>query len=415
VSAVHLLLIHQAFALPGEAGGTRHYELGQAWLARGHEFTVVRSGRSYLSGERVPEAVWPGPEAESGGLKLRPAYAPPGHHRSFVWRAVSYFVFAVSSSWLALRVRGVDLVQGTSPPLGQALSAWLVAALKRRPFLLEVRDLWPDFAVALGVLRGRWLIRPARWLERFVYARARHVVINSPAYADHLRQQGVPADRITVIANGVDPTRFDPEATGAAVRERQGLIGKFVVVYAGAIGPANDLDTLLEAARQLHDQQDIHWVILGDGKERPRLEALARSARLGNVTFAGPRPKAEMKDWLAAADACVATLRNIPMFRTTYPNKVFDYMAAGRPTVLAIDGAIRTVIESAAGGLCVPPGDATRLAEAVRRLQAEPELAKRLGQNARRYVCAHFDRRQQAESFIRLALTLAGRSATAVA
>jgi len=409
---VHILLLHQAFALPTEAGGTRHYEMAREWTACGHAFSVVRSDREYLTGERVRECGKPGSEDAPSRIHLKRAYAPPGHHRSFAWRAFSYVVFAVTSVWAALRIRGVDLVIGTSPPLGQAFSAWLVAALKRRPFVLEVRDLWPDFAIEMKVLTNRTLIALARRLERFLYQRARHVVVNSPAYRQHLLRSGVPEDRVTVIANGVDPAQFDPDARGEWVRQRYGLSADtFVVTYAGAIGPANDLGTLLEAARHLRGQPNLRWLILGEGKERARMEDLAAEWGLDRVTFVGARPKSEMKDWLAASDACVATLMNIRAFRTTYPNKVFDYMAAGRPTVLAIDGVIRDVMEAAEGGLCVPPGDPGKLAEAVRRLQTEVGTARRLGLNARRYVCEHFDRRRQAERFVRLTESLAGKAA----
>src|SRR5262249_43300642 len=160
--------------------------------------------------------------------------------------------------------------------------------------------------------------------------------------------------KIEVIPNGVDVSMFDPEATGMAIRSRYGLEGKFLVVYAGAHGMANDLGTALRAAEILRDHDTIRFLFVGDGKERANLEEMARRLGLSNVVFAGPVPKDEMPDVLAAADASLAILMNIKMFRTTYPNKVFDAMAAGRPTLLAIDGVIREVIEQAQGGLFVP-------------------------------------------------------------
>ena len=399
---MRVLLIHQAFAGPDEPGGTRHYELAKSAAERGIDFTVVASRISYLTGQRAVET-----EQDLQGVRVLRAYAYPSLHRSFAWRVVSFLSFMLSSLRAAWRAGRVDLVMGTSPPIFQALSAWLVAVLRRRPFLLEIRDLWPEFAIDIGVLRNRALISLSRRLERFLYRRAAHLLVNSPAYRDYLVAKGVPPDKITLIANGTDPTMFDRDASGASVRQAFGLTDKFVVTYAGALGMANDLDTVLRAAARLREDSQIHFLLIGDGKQRPHLESLARQLNVANVTFAGARPKSAIAELLAASDACVATLKAIPMFRTTYPNKVFDYMAAGRPTVLAIDGVIRQVVEAAAGGVFVPPGDAAALADAVRALSADRERAAEMGRRARAYVVEHFDRRQQADAFAALLRRLA--------
>lgn len=397
-----VLLIHQAFTNPSEPGGTRHYELASHCIERGHDFTVVASDRSYLTGER--SGTEPGLKAQQSnrGVRVVRAYTYPSLHRSFVWRAISFLSFMVTSTVAALRAGRVDLVMGTSPPLFQAVSAWLVAVIRRRPFLLEIRDLWPEFAIGMGVLTNPLLIRMSRWLESWLYARATHLLVNSPAYCDYLLKRGIPTEKISLIPNGVDPDMFDPASKGERIRQEWGLEEQFVVTYAGALGLANDIPTLLKAAEHLRDLPQIHFLLVGDGKERHRLEMLAQQNQLTNVTFAGSRPKQEMAEILAASDICVATLKDIPMFRTTYPNKVFDYMAAGRPTILAIDGVIREVVEAAQGGVFVPPGDALKLAEAVRKLEQNRNAVQDMGQSARAYVVRHFDRRQQARDFIKL-------------
>jgi len=397
-----ILLIHQAFVSPNEAGGTRHYELAQHLIRQGHEFTIVASDLSYVTGQRIVEGKGLVQEQIIEDLRVLRAYAYPSLHRSFVWRTISFLSFMVTSVWAALRAGPVDLVIGTSPPIFQAVSAWFVAFLRRRPFLLEVRDLWPEFAIDIGVLRNRTLITLSRWLERFLYARATHIVVNSPAYREYLLEKGIPGEKITLIPNGVDVRMFFPEADGQTIREQFNLDGKFVVTYAGALGMANDIGTILRAADQLRDNHDIHFLLVGDGKERANLEAQTRKLQLSNVTFAGSHPKASIPDFLAAADACVATLQDIPMFRTTYPNKVFDYMAAGRPVILAIDGVIREVVEAAEGGVFVPPGNPSALADATRKLSADRERAQAMGNAARRYVVEHFDRPQQAAAFTEL-------------
>jgi glycosyltransferase involved in cell wall biosynthesis len=195
---------------------------------------------------------------------------------------------------------------------------------------------------------------------------------------------------------------FDPAARGERIRAELGLENKFVVTYAGALGAANDISTILRAANGLRNRRQIVFLFVGDGKERANLEALARSLELRNVRFVGARPKNEMREILAASDACVATLLNIPMFATTYPNKVFDYMAAGRPTILGIDGVIRKVIEDAHGGICVPPGNDASIQNAIVRLSEDPVEAQRMGDSARAFVCEHFNRHDQASEFVQL-------------
>jgi glycosyltransferase involved in cell wall biosynthesis len=395
--SVHALLIHQWFASPTQAGGTRHYELARGLLHRGFQFTVVASGLSYLTGTFVTSTrslTW---EEDLDGLRVIRAYTYPSLHRSYVWRVVSFLSFMVTSVIAALRAGRPDVVLGTSPPIFQGLSAWFVAVLRRRPFVLEIRDLWPDFAMEVGVLRNSILIFLARALERFLYARAKHIIVNSPAYRDYLLGKGILPEKVTVIPNGVDPALFDPQNRGERVRQDFHLSDRFVVTYAGALGLANDVDTILRAAERLKEDSRVHFLMAGDGKERLRLEELARTMQLPNVTFAGAQPKSRMPDVIAASQACLATLKDIPMFRTTYPNKVFDYMAGGRPTILAIDGVIREVVEAAAGGIFVQPGDDAALAEAIRVLSRDREAAQAMGLRARAYVEKHFHRELQAD------------------
>ncbi len=408
---MHLLLIHQVFASPDKPGGTRHFELAREAVRRGHQVTIIASDLSYTTGARVVDGLQLATEETVDGMRVLRAYTYPSVHKGFVWRVVAFLSFMLSSLLVGLRVRDVDLVMGTTPPIFQAVSAWLLSAVKRTPFLLEVRDLWPDFAIDIGVLRNPVLIALSRGLERFLYARATHLLVNSPAYRDHLIAKGVAPAQVSLIANGVDPAMFDPDADGARLRDRWGQGAPFVVTYAGAMGMANDLPTVLRAARAVQDAggTGIRFWMVGDGKDRPVLERMAAELELRNTLFTGAVKKTEMREVLAASDACIATLKNIPMFRTTYPNKVFDYMAAGRPTLLAIDGVIRKVMDEAQGGLFVPPGNADALAASVLALSRNREAAQRMGANARRHVVRCFNRQDQANAFVDLVARLAGK------
>jgi lipopolysaccharide/colanic/teichoic acid biosynthesis glycosyltransferase len=396
---MHILLIHQAFVSPNEGGGTRHYEFAQHCREKGQELVIVASSLNYLTGKPLHDCRGLFTRQQVDGLTVLRAYTFPTLHHSFVWRIISFLSFMVTSAWAGLRAGPIDVVMGTSPPIFQAVSAWLVATLRRRPFLLEIRDLWPEFAIDIGVLTNPVFIFLSRRLESFLYAKATHILVNSPAYRDYILRKRVPANKISLIPNGVDPDMFNSNALGKMIRRELKLDDQFVVTYAGALGMANDIPTILRAANRLRSRPDIHFLLVGDGKERCKMEALAHQMKLPNVTFTGSFPKSQMPEILAASDACIAILKDIPIFRTTYPNKVFDYMAAGRPTILAIDGVIREVVEAAGGGIFVPPGDDAALADAVQTLVQDHQRARTMGKAARIYVVEHFNRHKQAVEF----------------
>jgi glycosyltransferase involved in cell wall biosynthesis len=429
-----ILLINQAFVSPDEPGHTRHFEMAKFLQARGHELVIVASDLNYQTGQRTVERKWLRVAAEQNfdGVRVLRSYIYPALHRSYFWRIISFFSFMFSSVWTALQVSDVDLVMGTTPPIFQAVSAWFVAWIRRKPFLLEVRDLWPEFGVSMGVLKNPVVIALARWLEKFLYARATHILVNSPAYREYMLAKGVPERKVTYIAYGTDVDMFNPQVDGTSIRAELGMQDKFVVLYAGALGQANDIDTILRAAQRLSsnrkkgtfselsvdsvaEQKDaeaksrIRFVLFGDGKERARLQADAERMKLSNVVFAGVRPKKEMPGIVASADVCLAILQDIPMFRTTYPNKVFDYMAAGRATVLVIDGVSRQLIESSSGGAFVQPGDDEQLAKTILELSKDPKRVQQMGQNAREYLVKHLDRRDKLNETLELLLKLVRR------
>ena len=399
---MHVLIVHQAFVALDEAGGTRHYEMASYLAQRGNRVTIIASPVSYLTGKsRQPRARWREEETPQPGITILRAYTYSALHRSFVHRVFSFLSFMFSAFFIGLGVRHVDLVWGTSPPIFQSVTAWLLARLKGAPFLLEIRDLWPEFAIAVGVLRNPLLIRASLWLEGFLYRHADRVVVNSPGFLSHVSARG--ARRVELIPNGADPAMFDPARDGASFRAEHDLQDHFVVLYAGAHGLSNDLGVVLEAARQLSSDDRIRFVLVGAGKEKASLVEKARALQLENVLFLPPVPKSQMDTALAAADACLAILKPLDAYKTTYPNKVFDYMAAGRPVLLAIDGVIRKVVEDAGAGMFVPPGDPAALAQAARCLASDPQSARRMGAAGRACIEQKFSRADLTE---KLALVL---------
>ena len=387
---MHILLVHQAFAALDEPGGTRHHELACYLAGRGHRVTIIASPVSYLTGSSSPTGR--GARGE-GGVRVIRSYTYRALHKSFVHRAFSFISFMVSSFFAGLKVKKVDLVWGTSPPIFQGMTAWMLARLKGVPFLFEVRDLWPTFAIAVGVLKNPLLIRMSLWLERFLYRHADQVMVNSPGYVAHVTGRG--ARHVELVPNGADPDMFDPLGQGSDFRSANHLENKFVILYAGAHGMSNDLGVVLDAARILQNNPlpaEVVVTFLGDGKEKPALQKQAADMQLANVLFLPPLPKTGMSDALAGADAGLAILKPIEEYKTTYPNKVFDYMAAGKPVILAIDGVIREVVETAGCGIFAQPGDPAAMAQAIQSLAADRARSREMGLIGRKYLEEHFDR-----------------------
>jgi glycosyltransferase involved in cell wall biosynthesis len=387
--SMHILLIHQAFAAIDEPGGTRHHEFARQLAALGHEITIIASPVSYLTGSRISSLKKE--EQLEGRIHIFRTYTYPALHKSFFHRIISFLSFMISSFSQSLKVKKVDLVWGTSPPIFQTFTAWLVAKWKRVPFLLEVRDLWPAFAIAVGVLRNPILIFLSQRLEHFLYTHADQIIVNSPGFVEYISKAG--GENIRVFPNGSDISFFNGPDLRNATRKNLGWQDKYVILYAGAHGMSNGLEVVLKAAKFLERSGNIHFAFLGDGKEKNHLMKIANELNLNNVSFHDPVPKNEIAEFMHASDACIAILKPIDMYKTTYPNKVFDYMAAEKPVILAIDGVIREVVETAECGVFCEPGNPEAIAVAASRLQKNPESALQMGKNGRVFLQKHFDRK----------------------
>ena len=405
---MHILLIHQAFAALGEAGGTRHHEFARHIQSRGHQVTVIAGQLSYLSGAAVDPRQGATRSTDDLGVEIIRCASYGGWHTSFFHRVFNFVSFMWTSFWAALRVKRVDLVWGTTPPIFQALTTSWVARLKRVPFVLEVRDLWPYFAVEVGVLSNPLLIWMSERLERHLYHRADILIVNSPGFEDHVRGRG--ATRVFVVPNGADPELISADASPAGLRQHLGLgEDTFVVIYAGAHGMSNDLEMVLETARRVRARERVAFVLIGAGKEKPGLQSRAAELDLNQVFFHPPVPKNEIAGYLVEANAGLAVLKDIPGYRMTYPNKVFDYMAAGLPVFCMIDGVIREVVETAQAGVFIQPGNPAALADAVMKWAAEPQKLARMGLDGREYVGEHFNREILAERMLGIMCSLVDR------
>jgi colanic acid biosynthesis glycosyl transferase WcaI len=405
---VRIAYVSHYFVPEPAAPAARVHEFSRAFVRLGHQVKVITAFPNHPVG-RIPEAyrgrLW-ATECLDGIRVLRSwLYAVP--NRGVGRRGLDHLSFMISAVLFGLpRLGELDVVIASSPTLLSAVSGLLLAKYKRVPFVLEVRDLWPEAIVGLGLLRpGSLSVRLLSGLARFLYAHAARVVVVTEAFADHLAAQGVPRAKLCVIPNGADTVFFGRaiEAEGRALRHRLGLEGSFVVAYVGSHGLSHGLDAVLDAAAR---QPDVSYLLVGDGAERERLLALRDARKLSNVTMLPSVPKSEVPGLYAAADVCLVPLRDVPLFDAFVPSKLFEVLAAGKPVVGAVRGEARAILERSGGALLVEPEDAAGIAAAVERLRADPALCLQLGQHGQAFVRANYDRDMLAGRYLDLLRSL---------
>jgi glycosyltransferase involved in cell wall biosynthesis len=388
---VRILYVHQFFATrESDLGLIRSYEFSRRWVEQGHDVTVVTSS------SRLP-AAFQRRAFSSGdvdGIDVRAVRVAYSNYMSYGRRIWSFLFFTVGATWLALRAPKPDVVLATSTPLTVGVPALIVARLRGIPLVFEVRDLWPEAAIQMGALRrGGALARIAKWLERRLYRASAQVVALSPGMVDGVLAEGVDPQRVSMIPNAADLDLFHPGEKDAELVDRYGLAGRFVVGYAGAIGPSNALeDQVPEAARALEERgrDDIVFLIAGDGKSLPALRE--RTEGLDNVVLAGTVPKRDVPRLTRTSDALMTLFADVPILATNSPNKFFDALASGRPVIINTPGWTRDLAEGNDCGVYVPSGDGRALADAVEKLADDRGAMARMGANARALAEREFSR-----------------------
>ncbi len=360
--------------------------LAEEMRRRGHQVEVVTAFPNYPEGRVYPgyRLRWRQLEVLKGVPVLRlPLY--PDHSSSPLRRALNNLSFAASAAMGApVLCREPDVVWAYSPPLTTGIPAWWIGLMRRAPFIFEVVDMLPESLVATGMVRDGVVFQCLGKLAEFVYKRAAAIIVVSPGFKRNLIGKGVPAEKIHYIPNWADEAIFRPVERDLALGKKHGFAGRFNVIFGGNMGPAQELQVVLKAAKILKDVGEIRFALIGDGIDLPNLEAEAKRRSLTNVLFIARQPATEMPRFFAWADALLVHLRDEPLFRITIPSKTLAYLACGRPIVCAMAGDAADVVRQSKAGVVCPPGNPTALAEAIRSLYAmEPSKREELGRAGR--------------------------------
>jgi glycosyltransferase involved in cell wall biosynthesis len=388
---MHILYMVQYFNSPDDPGGSRAYEFAGRWAAQGHRVTLLAGNLNHKTLSTITA-----PTTTPAGVTLLRVPTFNRIRGSYARRVINFVSYAAAATIRSLGIRGVDVVYASSTPLTTGAAGWLVAFLRRARFVFEIRDLWPESAVVAGVLRRGLVVRLVERAERFLYARADTLVALSEGIRSGIVQRGGAPSRVVLVPNGTDDWTIDqpiqPIANFPLDTDRY-----FVCTYIGALGRWNSLETLLECARLVEGSR-VRFLIVGDGDHRDALKRQADSLGLTNVLFHGVIPKKQVVEYLAASHVCVLCTWRNPFLGTVLQNKIFDYMAAGRPVMAAAQGELATLVEDADCGWVTTPERPEELARMCLELsEADPQLLQRKGANGRVFVERHYRRSRLAD------------------
>jgi hypothetical protein len=398
---VRILFLTDNFPPETNAPATRTFEHTRRWVEAGALVTVITTAPNFPAGKLFPGYRNRLCQRESiEGIQTIRVWTYVTANEGFAHRTLDYLSFMVSGFLAGLLVRRPDVIVCTSPQFFTACAAYVLSVFRRRPFVFELRDLWPDSILAVGAMQESRAIRALRRLEYFLYRKAARIVSVTNSFKSVLSGNGIPAEKIVVVRNGADLEAFTPGPKPPELARRHGLEGRFVAAYIGTVGMAHGLATILETAEKLAGNARMAFLIVGDGADRASLEEEVRRRGLANVIFAGRVGKDEVRGYWRLADVALVLLRDRPAFRHVLPSKIFEAMATARPVVLGVLGESAELLKTADAGIVIQPESADALAEAISRLAVDPQEAARMGANGRRFVEAEFDRDKLAAAML---------------
>lgn len=380
---MNILFLTDNFPPEVNAPASRTYEHAREWVKAGHTVTVVTCAPNFPAG-----ALFDGyknrlfARESVDGIAVVRVWSYITANEGTLKRTLDYASFMASAILASPFAGKVDVVVATSPQFFCAVAGRIVAAARRKPFVFELRDIWPESIKAVGAMKDGRILRAFEWLEMHLYRRAEAIVSVTRSFRERLIERGIEGDKVHVVTNGADLTRYSPAPKDADVLARHGLEGRFVAGYVGTHGMAHALGTLLEAAEILAAEgaDDVSILLLGGGAEKANLKARAAEMGLTNVVFVDTVPKSEVARYWSILDASIIHLRRTDLFKTVIPSKMFECMAMGIPVLHGVEGESAQILHESGAGLTFQPENARALADMILRLKCDPDLARRLGE-----------------------------------
>ena len=411
---MRILFISHYFPPEGNAPASRVQGMCKQWVKDGQEVTVITSVPNCPDG-----VVYEGyknklkQQEVIKGINVIRVWTYIAANKGFVRRILNYVTFMFSAVWAGMFVKKPDVIIATSPQFFCGWAGVLLKTIRRVPFILEIRDIWPEAIVAVGAINNKRIIRLLERLEKMMYACAGHIVTVGQSYKRQLSKRGVDPAKIAIVSNGVDTELFYPQPADEGIRAKYNLKRNFVCAYVGTLGMASGLNVVVEVGRILKERglSNIRLMLIGDGAIGKQLEREVRKQHLDNIIFTGRKTKELMPRYLASVDACLVHLKKTELFKSVLPTKMFEAGAMARPIILGVQGSAAEWLGDAEGGIAIEPENAEELVDAMVTLAKDDVLREEYGRSGHEYVCAYYDRAVLARSYLeQIRLILAGRS-----
>ncbi len=387
---MHILYLHQYFAVPSGSTGTRSYEFARRWIKKGHQVTLITANCD-ISGLEMDKGVVQKQTIE--GIDVIIAGIKYSNKHSFIHRIASFLCFMFFSIYAGSKVKDVDVIYATSTPLTIGVPAMVLKWLKRAPFVFEVRDQWPAVPVGMGIIKNKLLIRILLWFEKTIYRQSAAIVALSPGMADGVSSVLNGLEReVTIIPNSSDTEVFKPDIDGSDIRRENGWENKLVFLHAGAMGMANGLDFVVDVADRLKDRDDIHFVLVGRGSQQEALIERIEKSELTNMSVQGSVSKDKLPEVFAACDVSIVIFANYPVLEHNSANKFFDSLSAGKPILLNYSGWQKPVVEENQAGFGCNLYDIDEFVEKVLYYNSNRDKLAEMGENARNIAVERFNR-----------------------
>lgn len=407
-----ILYISPVFEVSTDPGSDRYHFYLKRLVEAGHEVTVITSAVAYKLAQVRPECRgrWK-TEVVQDGIRVLYLWSYPNLRGSFLRRMLYLISYMLLAVWSGLWLGRPDVIYTPNSPGMVGYAGYLLSRLRRVPLVFEVADVWPDAAIAMGMLTNPLVISLTRWMEDACYRQAKFITALTRGIKANIEKKGYPPEKIILATNGVDPGIFaDIDCQRVAqLRADLGLEGCFIGSYLGAHGHYNSLWTIVEAAALLRDDPRFRFVLIGDGDYKATLQEMVREAGLSNVLFLPPIPRHESPVYLAIADVYLLPNRKGEFYQMNLPNKLFDFLASGRPVLVAGEGESGNAVLAACAGMVTPAEDAAEMAAALKRLADMSSAERRaMGEGGRAYAFKHYNRQilsQQIEAILVAAAT----------
>jgi glycosyltransferase involved in cell wall biosynthesis len=390
---MRILFLSHYFNPEVNAPATRTYEHCRRWVEQGHKVTVISCVPHHPMGKAYPgysnrlfyrETI--------SGINVIRVKTYITANEGFIKRTLNYILFMFAAIFASFFVAKHDVIISTTPQFFNGLAGYFVSRFKRVPWVLEVRDLWPESIVAVGAIKNKHLIAILEWIERFVYRKADRIISVTDSFVEHICSVSGRTEGIYVIRNGVDLSMYKPLKKDDDFTRQNNLEGKFVVSYVGTHGMAHGLDTILEVGKLLASRKEVVILMVGDGSEQSRLSNAVDNDGITNIIMLGQQPKNMMPVIWSVSDVSLVVLRKLDIFKSVIPSKIFESMAMEKPIILGVQGEVKGIIERAGSGIAVEPENAEDIANAVIRLLDDDALYKRLASSGRECVMRDFNR-----------------------